>query len=70
MAKRKYILVTFWTIIILTLLITFPKLHHKITMLNVGQGDSILYEGGKNQNVLIDTGGKVIDDTKQPSYSI
>ena len=22
-------------------------------MLNVGQGDSILYEGGKNQNVLI-----------------
>lgn len=28
------------------------------------------YEGGKNQNVLIDTGGKVIDDTKQPSYSI
>lgn len=39
-------------------------------MLNVGQGDSILYEGGKNQNVLIDTGGKVIDDTKQPSYSI
>ena len=35
-----------------------------------GAGDSILYEGGKNQNVLIDTGGKVIDDTKQPSYSI
>ncbi|WP_335705809.1 DNA internalization-related competence protein ComEC/Rec2 [Staphylococcus aureus] len=71
LAKRKYILVTFWTIIILTLLITFPtNSHHKITMLNVGQGDSILYEGGKNQNVLIDTGGKVIDDTKQPSYSI
>lgn len=71
LAKRKYILVTVWTIIILTLLITFPtNSHHKITMLNVGQGDSILYEGGKNQNVLIDTGGKVIDDTKQPSYSI
>ncbi|UXU11850.1 ComEC/Rec2 family competence protein [Staphylococcus aureus] len=52
-------------------IITFPtNSHHKITMLNVGQGDSILYEGGKNQNVLIDTGGKVIDDTKQPSYSI
>lgn len=41
-----------------------------ISVLNVGQGDSILYEGGKNQNVLIDTGGKVINDTKQPSYSI
>ena len=64
-------MVTFWTIIILTLLITLPtNSHHKITMLNVGQGDSILYEGGKNQNVLIDTGGKVFDDTKQPSYSI
>lgn len=52
----------------MTLLITYPtNLHHKITMLN-GQGDSILYEGGKNQNVLIDTGGKVINDTKQPSF--
>ena len=50
MAKRKYILVTFWTIIILTLLITLPtNSHHKITMLNVGQGDSILYEGGRTK---------------------
>ncbi|MGZ0075710.1 ComEC/Rec2 family competence protein [Staphylococcus aureus] len=38
LAKRKYILVTVWTIIILTLLITFPtNSHHKITMLNVRQ---------------------------------
>ena len=35
-----------------------------------GRETVFLYEGGKNQNVLIDTGGKVIDDTKQPSYSI
>ncbi len=27
LAKRKYILVTFWTIIILTLLITFQQIH-------------------------------------------
>ena len=70
MAKRKYILVTVWTIIILTLLITFPTNSHQNYNVKCGAGRSILYEGGKNQNVLIDTGGKVIDDTKQPSYSI
>ncbi len=70
MAKRKYILVTVWTIIILTLLITFNKFTSQNYNVKCGAGDSILYEGGKNQNVLIDTVGRIIDDTKQPSYSI
>ncbi|MBE5672640.1 DNA internalization-related competence protein ComEC/Rec2 [Staphylococcus sp. SS35] len=70
-ANRKFKLTFIYTIVLFLLLFAFPtNQHHRITMLNVGQGDSILYEAGNNQNVLIDTGGKVITDNAQNNFSI
>ncbi|UMT74738.1 DNA internalization-related competence protein ComEC/Rec2 [Staphylococcus roterodami] len=70
-ANRKFKLTFIYTLVLFLLLLVFPtNQHHKITMLNVGQGDSILYEAGNNQNVLIDTGGKVITDNAQNNFSI
>ncbi|MBO0927127.1 DNA internalization-related competence protein ComEC/Rec2 [Staphylococcus sp. 30400_3112M30941] len=70
-ANRKFKLTFIYTIFLFLLLFVFPtNQHHRITMLNVGQGDSILYEAGNNQNVLIDTGGKVITDNAQNNFSI
>lgn len=70
-ANRKFKLTFIYTIVLFLLLFAFPtNQHHRITMLNVGQGDSILYEAGNNQNVLIDTGGKVITDNAKNNFSI
>lgn len=43
---------------------------YKLTMLNVNQGDSILFETNKQNNVLIDTGGKLVGKGEVNSHNI
>ncbi|CDR60825.1 DNA internalization-related competence protein ComEC/Rec2 [Staphylococcus schweitzeri] len=71
LANRKFKLTFIYTMVLFMLFFVFPtNQHHRITMLNVGQGDSILYEAGNNKNVLIDTGGRVVTDNAQNNFSI
>ncbi|WP_260400202.1 DNA internalization-related competence protein ComEC/Rec2 [Staphylococcus warneri] len=42
----------------------------QLTMLDVGQGDSILFQTESKQNIMIDTGGKRSENHKQPNFNI
>lgn len=42
----------------------------QLTMLDVGQGDSILFQTDSKQNIMIDTGGKRSENHKQPNFNI
>lgn len=65
----KYV-ITFLLILFLFLNINSFQNHHRITMLNVGQGDSILFEAGRNQTMLIDTGGQYSSKQRIKNLSI
>ena len=39
-------------------------------MLDVGQGDSVLFQTGSKQNIMIDTGGKRTENHKQLNFNI
>ena len=42
----------------------------QLTMLDVGQGDSVLFQTDSKQNIMIDTGGKRTEKHKQPNFNI
>ncbi|WP_242685716.1 DNA internalization-related competence protein ComEC/Rec2 [Staphylococcus simiae] len=65
----KYV-ITLLLILLLLLNINSFQNHHRLTMLNVGQGDSILFEGGSNQTVLIDTGGQYASNQRKKHLSL
>lgn len=69
--KNKKFTYFLFIIVIIHYNINFFNSNSKITMLDVGQGDSILLEFPFNQgNILIDTGGKLFDDTNNISNNI
>lgn len=69
--KNKKFIYFLFIIVIIHYNINFFNSNSKITMLDVGQGDSILLEFPFNQgNILIDTGGKLFDDTNNISNNI
>ncbi|MDG0842585.1 DNA internalization-related competence protein ComEC/Rec2 [Staphylococcus equorum] len=43
---------------------------YKLTMLDVGQGDSILFETNKQESLLIDTGGKLLQEGESNQHNI
>lgn len=65
----KYVII-FSFILLLLLNINSFQSHHRLTALNVGQGDSILFEGGSNQTMLIDTGGQYASKQHKKHLSI
>lgn len=42
----------------------------QLTMFDVGQGDSVLFQTDSKQNIMIDTGGKRTENHKQPNFNI
>lgn len=67
--KIKYIIVT---LALLYFIFSIVPLHkeNRLTMLDVGQGDAILFETDQNKNVLIDTGGNVGQVNSTYNYQI
>ena len=42
----------------------------QLTMFDVGQGDSVLFQTDSKQNIMIDTGGKRAENHKLPNFNI
>lgn len=69
--KNKKGLVILFIFVVVHCNIHFFKMSPVVTMLDVGQGDSLLLELPFNKgNVLIDTGGKLFDDSNNISGNI
>lgn len=43
---------------------------YKLTMLDVGQGDAILFETNRQESLLIDTGGKLLQEGESSQHNI
>lgn len=70
MKNRRYLYLLV-VIIVIHYNIHFFNSDFKVTMLDIGQGDSILLEFPFNKgNILIDTGGKILDTSNYISNSI
>ncbi|MCG7338577.1 DNA internalization-related competence protein ComEC/Rec2 [Staphylococcus sp. ACRSN] len=67
--KFKYIVVPL--VLLCFILTTMPlQKTDRLTMLDVGQGDSILFETATNRNILIDTGGNINQGNSEYNYQI
>ncbi|PTK87082.1 hypothetical protein BUZ13_14445, partial [Staphylococcus gallinarum] len=67
--RFKYIIITLSLLCFILSTIPFQKTD-QLTMLDVGQGDAILFETSKNKNILIDTGGNINQAHSEYNYQI
>ena len=67
--RFKYIIITLTLLCFILSNIPFQKTD-QLTMLDVGQGDAILFETSKNKNILIDTGGNINQAHSEYNYQI
>ena len=69
--KNKKIFIVLFLLIVIHYNIKFFKVSPEVTMLDVGQGDSLLIETSFNKgNILIDTGGRLFDNSNNISNNI
>lgn len=56
--QQRRLLILFVTILLLVIIFYHPQYTNRMTVIDVGQGDAILFETKTGETLLIDTGGK------------
>ena len=69
--QQRRLLILFVTILLLVIIFYHPQYTNRMTVIDVGQGDAILFETQTGETLLIDTGGK-LEHSRQAknNYSI
>lgn len=68
--KKLKILTGLMILIYITVTVLPRSNDYRLTMLNVGQGDAILFETNKQHTLLIDTGGKLLEKGEKATHNI
>lgn len=69
---HKKVLASFLILLVYIVAILFNSqpYHSTITFLNVGQGDSLLFQTNKNETLMVDTGGKESSNNQSDNHNI
>ncbi|WP_436854006.1 DNA internalization-related competence protein ComEC/Rec2 [Staphylococcus caeli] len=71
LVHKQYLSFSVVMIIVLIITTILPKSNdYKLTMLNVGQGDALLFETSQRESVLIDTGGALQKPGEHPNHML
>ncbi|MHC3758806.1 DNA internalization-related competence protein ComEC/Rec2 [Staphylococcus succinus] len=71
LVHKKFKILTGLMILIYIIVTVLPSANdYRLTMLNVGQGDAILFETNKQHTLLIDTGGKLLEKGEKATHNI